>query len=104
MKIVNKDEIVRMTEQGIKDDIDDLENNVFPLLKHGEKTRLFLAEIKYPLEEIDFEDEPEMQRANIILRRLKDSLVALGTEVVIDQLLSDNNKGESDEPKTNEEI
>lgn len=96
MKVVHKEEIMRVTEEGVKADIAILENEIFPLLNYREKTRLLLAEIKYPLIEVEFDDdEPLLREANIIMRRLKDSLVAMGTEVVIDELLTKHAEGEN---------
>jgi len=103
MKIISKNEVVALTEEGIKEDIRELEEDILPSLRTGQKMRLFLAEIKYPLEEKEFdESEPELIRAFAIMKRLKDSMVALGVEVVIDQLLN-NKQGEENGDETTKE-
>lgn len=87
-KVVSQEEVVEQMEAQIKDSIAELED-LLPKIGHSEAKRLLLASAKYPMEEVSFKDDqnPSVIRANSILKSVKDALVALGVEVVIDQML-----------------
>lgn len=65
----------------------DLKENLLPSLNHGHKNRLLLAISEYPQIEADFSDEKEeMIKAYSALKICHDSNVALGVEMVMEEM------------------
>lgn len=65
----------------------DLKENLLPYLGHGQKERLLLAMADYPQKETDFSAENvEMIKAYSALKICFDANVALGVEVVIEEM------------------
>lgn len=87
-KVISQDEVRSMMFAGIADDINELENDLLPQLGHSQTKRLFIAVTKYPAEEVTFSDsESALRQAYTISKRLKDTLVAAATDVVIEGLI-----------------
>lgn len=65
----------------------DLEHNLLPQLGHSQAKRLLIAIASYPQSEMDFSSEPEaMVKAFSALKICNDAQVALGTELVLQQM------------------
>lgn len=89
-KIISKSEVMETLESQIKEDLSQLEQEL-QLLSHGQKTRLLLAEARYPMEEEMFTEEP-LIKAFSTMKRLKDSLVAFGVEITIQHMIDQQTK------------
>ncbi len=103
-KIVPQAEVKHRLQEDIDVALNSIEEQL-PLIGHSEAKRLFVAATKYPLETADFSKESEaMIKAFSASKNVKDALVALGVEVVIEQMLrqqqNENNNGtETEETK-----
>ena len=76
-------EMVSFLEANLNADLTELEERL-TLLKHGETKRLLMAAMSYPAKETDFtSDREELIRAYSACKRISDSLVALGAEVLV---------------------
>ena len=86
-KIVTQEEVISRISVDIAEVTASLEE-LMPQLGHSEAKRLFLASTKYPLEHSEMEGESDaFRRAYGYSKNVKDALVALGVEVVIEQML-----------------
>lgn len=103
-KEVSQEEVISRIQADIEIAFATIEEQL-PLLGHSEAKRLFLAATKYPVESSDFSGESEaMIRAFSASKNVKDSLVALGVEVVIKQMVENQMKAQSAETKVTEEV
>jgi hypothetical protein len=86
-KELSKEEVVNGLESQINQALYDLENTFLPELGHGETKRLLLAEKRYPMIDTDFSGETNaMKQAFSACKVINDAQVALGVEVVIEQI------------------
>lgn len=86
-KIVPQKEVKLRLQEDIEVAFQSIDEQL-PLLGHSEAKRLFIAATKYPLEIADFGEESEpMIKAFSASKNVKDALIALGVEVVIEQML-----------------
>lgn len=91
---------VSMVEAQIKESLEELED-LLPLLGHSQAKRLLVASMKYPMEEVTFEEE-DMIRAYSATKRITDGLVALGVETVIESMVN-NHKEQMEKENVKEE-
>ena len=106
-KELSKEEVVNGLTDQINQAHYDLEYNFFPQLGHSEVKRLLLAEKRYPMIDTDFSGESDaMKQAFSACKVINDAQVALGVEVVIEQIAggiskvkdqSQSNEGEINE-------
>lgn len=88
-KIISPQEVQNKLVENLKNDQQYL-SEVISHLKHGQKERLINAMASYPLTQIDFDDEPELQQANLITRRISDTIVAIATEHVVQSMVAES--------------
>lgn len=95
-KVLPKGKVVATLEAVVDENIRELENELLPKLGHGEVKRLFIAVSKYPKYETDFSNEqnPALIRAYSASKELKDALVGLATEVVIERIIKQQMEAE----------
>jgi hypothetical protein len=87
-KVLPKETVVKNLEEEVTAQIAELEYNLIPHLKHGEAKRLLIASLKYPQSDTDFSGDNEtLIRAYSVSKALKDNLVGLAVEVVIERLI-----------------
>lgn len=85
-KEISQEEVMSLVERSIKESQAELKTHL-RLLKHGQKERLIDAIAQYPIEDMDAKGEPQpMRDAWACLKRIVDAQVALGVEVVIQQM------------------
>ena len=102
-KELSKDEVVEGLSDQINQALYDLEYNLFPNLGHSETKRLLLASKRYPMIETDFSGESDdMKRAFSACKIINDAQVALGVEVVIEQIAGGITKVSQSEENANE--
>ena len=61
-------------------------------LKHGEKDRLLEAMISYPIVDTHFSGENDLENANIISKRISDTLVAIGLEHTLQGMIAEQTR------------
>lgn len=84
---LTKDEVGSALQIEILNSLQEI-NSLLPDLGHGEAKRLLMANLSYPLETQDFGNESEsMRKAYSASKRITDSMIALGTEVVLESLM-----------------
>lgn len=96
-----REEVVSHLEAQINQNCYDLEHTLLPRLGHSEAKRLLLAAMKYPMLDKAFTvatDGEDMVRAYSACKAVSDSLVALGVETVIEQMVK-NQMNEQTEQK-----
>lgn len=98
-KQISREEVLKATEDQINNDLSEVETQI-SLLSHGQKTRLLIAEAKYPIEETSFSNEPELAVAFSTMKRLKDSLVAYGVEITVSEILKKSQEKFDEEQKS----
>jgi protein-disulfide isomerase len=90
-KVLPKAAVVSTLDAVFDENVQDLEENLLPHLKHGEIKRLYVATLKYPKElevfSVANRDSEYLIRAFAAARRAKDALVGLATEVVIERMI-----------------
>jgi hypothetical protein len=105
-KVISQEEVVSQLETQIKEQFAELES-LMPSIGHSEAKRLLLASAKYPMEETDFSADKNdaLIRCYSISKGIKDALVGLGVEVVIDQMLKKefNERQQTAAPETTTE-
>lgn len=92
-KELTKEEAISGLENQINQALYDLEYNYFPNLGHSETKRLLLASKRYPMVNPDFSGESDtMKQALSACKAIHDAQVALGVEVVIEQMVGNLGK------------
>lgn len=87
-KVLPKEAVVKSLETSIDETLHELEHVLIPELKHGEAKRLLVAVLKYPKVEADFSsDNTNLIRAYSLSKNVKDNLIGIATEVVIERLI-----------------
>lgn len=87
---MNQNPTVGLVESQIKEALEELET-LLPDLGHSQSKRLLLAAMRYPMEEAQFDqnvDGDTLVKAYSATKRITDSLVALGVETVIEQMVA----------------
>jgi hypothetical protein len=90
-KIVKPEEVMGLMKINLKGDREEF-IEIMRHLKHGQKDRLLEAMVSYPIIDTHFEDEPELESANIISKRISDSLVAIGLEHTLQGMISEQER------------
>lgn len=90
-KIVKPEEVMGLMKINLKGDREEF-IEVMRHLKHGQKDRLLEAMVSYPIIDTHFEDEPELESANIISKRISDSLVAIGLEHTLQGMIAEQER------------
>jgi len=88
-KIISRQEVQQKMRENLAIDRQYF-NELKAHLKHGQKDRLLEAMAAYPMEDIHFENEPELETANIVSKRISDTLVAIATEVVVQSMIEES--------------
>ena len=97
-KIVTQEEVISRISVDIAEVTASIEE-LLPQLGHSEAKRLFLASTKYPLEHSEMAGESDaFKRAYGYSKNVKDALVALGVEVVIEQMLRQQQEANNSAP------
>lgn len=85
-KVTKEDKVAAM-EQNIVEGIQEIEDQL-GLIGHGQAKRLLMAVLHYPLIEENFHGESEaMIKAFSAAKRVKDTVIALGVEGTIEQMM-----------------
>lgn len=93
-KIVSQLEVVSRLDAEIDAAFATIEEHL-PQLGHSEAKRLFLAATKYPKHDYDFSGEQEaFIRCYSASKNVKDSLVGMGVEVVIEKLIENQRQAQ----------
>lgn len=103
---LSQEEVMTLIERNIREGQAELEEDL-KQLGHSQAKRLLLNAMKYPIQDYDAKDEEQAFRnawANI--KRIIDAQVALGVEVVIQNLAQHhgiNTEGDANEQEKREE-
>lgn len=104
-KELSKEDILNSLEAQINQALYDLENEFLPQLGHSETKRLLMAEKKYPMINTDFSGESNaMKQAFSACKVINDAQVALGVEVVIEQMVKTVHGQQQEELSQSEEV
>lgn len=105
-KVLPKAAVVSTLQTVIDENLQELELDLIPQLKHGESKRLLTAVLKYPAIDTTFSvtnlDSEALIRSFAAAKRVKDAMVGLATEVVIERMIQSSQA--STEQSQSEEI
>jgi hypothetical protein len=90
-RIIKPGEVMGLMKINLKGDREEF-IEVIRHLKHGQKDRLLESMVSYPIIDTHFEDEPELEKANIISKRISDSLVAIGLEHTLQGMIAEQER------------
>ena len=96
-KIIQKQEVMEMMQRNFLNDVEEFDQ-LKSTLKHGQKDRLLSAIIRYPLVDTEFDqEEVELRQAFSLAKRISDTLVAQGVEIVVESLLNQKTASQGEE-------
>lgn len=96
-KIIEKQQVMEMMQRNFLNDVEEFDQ-LKSTLKHGQKDRLLSAIIRYPLVDTEFEEEEtQLRQAFSLAKRISDTLVAQGVEIVVDSLLNQKPASQGEE-------
>ena len=88
-KIISQEQVQSEMFKNLQNDQNHFEE-IIQVLKHGQKERLLVAMSKYPILDLHFESEPELESANLVSKRISDTLVAIATEHVVQSMVKES--------------
>lgn len=84
---ITKEEVNEALQTDILNGLKEV-NDLMSQLGHGEKERLLMANLAYPLQDTDFSgDKPELNRAFSASKRITDAMIALGVQVSLENMI-----------------
>jgi hypothetical protein len=93
-KIIKPEEVMGLMRTNLEGDRTEF-LRVKSLLKHGEKDRLLEAMVSYPIVDMHFTGEGDLENANIISKRISDTLVAIGLEHTLQAMIAEQSRQQS---------
>lgn len=93
-KIIKPEEVMGLMRLNLEGDREEFKR-VTRLLKHGEKDRLLEAMVSYPILDMHFTGEADLENANIISKRISDTLVAIGLEHTLQGMIAEQTRQQS---------
>lgn len=97
-KIIKPEEVMGLMKINLKGDREEF-IEIMRHLKHGQKDRLLEAMVSYPIIDTHFDEEPELEKANIISKRISDSLVAIGLEHTLQGMIAEQTRQQQIAPE-----
>lgn len=88
-KVISQAEVQAEMFKNLRNDQEHF-SEIIKVLKHGQKERLLNAMAVYPIQDINFENEPELESANIVSKRISDTLVSIATEHVVQSMVKES--------------
>lgn len=92
-KSASKEDVDQLMTENFNTDLeafDELVDN----LRHGEKTRLLKAIVRYPLFQEEF-DSPDLKSCYLTANRIKDILISQGVKSVLENIVESTKQGEN---------
>lgn len=95
MSEITPDQVMSALEAQHIDSLNELEETL-PNLGHSQAKRLLLAAMRYPIQEETFEEET-LIKAFSACKRLIDVNVAMGTEIVIENMVKNHKENNNEQ-------